>query len=136
MLIKVCLNETYSTVRVGSKRSPYMFPIRNALKLGYVLSPLFFNFALEYAMKMVQVPGRLKLNGTHQLFVYADDVDIWEGSVHTVNKNTEALVVASKATGLEVNADKTKCTCISRNQNARLSQNLYSNLVVHSDFEI
>jgi len=49
----------------------------------------------------------LKLNGTHQLLAYADDVNILAGSVHTVKGNTEALVVASKETGLEVNADKT-----------------------------
>jgi len=45
----------------------------------------------------------LKLNGTHQLLVYADDVHILGGSVHT-----EALVVADKEIRLEVNADKTK----------------------------
>jgi hypothetical protein len=48
----------------------------------------------------------LKLNGTHQLLVYAGDVKILGGSVHTTKKNTDALVVASKETGLEVNADK------------------------------
>ena len=52
----------------------------------------------------------MKLNGTHQLLVYADG-NILGGSVHTIKKKkkkTEALVVASKETGLEVNADKTK----------------------------
>jgi hypothetical protein len=38
----------------------------------------------------------LKLKGTHQLLVYADDVSIMGGSIHTIKKNTEALVVASK----------------------------------------
>jgi hypothetical protein len=47
----------------------------------------------------------LKLNGTHQLLVYADDVHILGGSVHAIKKNTEALVVASKDIGLEINAD-------------------------------
>jgi len=50
----------------------------------------------------------LKLNGTHQLLAYADDVNILGGSVHTVKENAEALVVDSKETGLEVNVDKTK----------------------------
>jgi len=50
----------------------------------------------------------LKLNGTHQLLVYADDVNILGGSIHTIKENTAAFIVASKETGLEVNTDKTK----------------------------
>jgi len=60
----------------------------------------------------------LKLNGTHQLLVYADDVNILGGSVDTVMKNAEALVAATKETGLEVNAHKTKYMTVSRDQNA------------------
>ena len=48
----------------------------------------------------------MTLNGTHQLLAYADDVNILGGSVHTVKENTEALVVATKEIGREVNADK------------------------------
>jgi hypothetical protein len=59
----------------------------------------------------------LKLNGTNQLLVYADD-NILGGSVHTIRKNTEALLVCSKEIGLEVNADKTKYVVMSRDQNA------------------
>jgi hypothetical protein len=52
-----------------------MFPIRHGLKEGDVLSPMFFNFVLEHTIWMVQVDqDGLKLNGTHQLLVYADDV--------------------------------------------------------------
>jgi len=47
----------------------------------------------------------LKLNGTHQLLAYAGDVNILGGSVHMVKENAEALVVATKEIGLEVNAD-------------------------------
>jgi hypothetical protein len=50
----------------------------------------------------------LSLNGTQQLLVYADDVNILGGNVHTMKKSAEALVVASKKTGLEVNTDKTE----------------------------
>ena len=49
----------------------------------------------------------MKLSGTHQLLVSADDVIILVGSVHTIKKNTEALAVAKKGIGLEVNDDKT-----------------------------
>jgi hypothetical protein len=58
---------------------------------------LIFNFALEYTIRRVQVnQDGLKLNGTHQLFVYADDVNILGGCVHTINENAEALVVVIK----------------------------------------
>jgi len=46
----------------------------------------------------------LKLNGTHQLLAYADDVNILGGSVHTVKKKAETLVATAKEIGLEVNA--------------------------------
>src|SRR5215475_1726679 len=95
-LIKMCLTETYSRFRVGKNLSE-MFPIRNGLKQGDALSSLLFNFALEYAIKRVQInQDALKLHGTHQLLAYADDVNILEGSVHTIKENAETLVVATK----------------------------------------
>src|SRR5215475_13941713 len=114
----MCLIQTYSRIRVGKNLSK-MFPIRNGLKQGDAVSPLLFNFALEYAIKRVQVNrDGLKLNGTHQLLAYADDVNILGGSVHTVKENAEALVVATKEIGLEVNVDKTKYMVMSREGNA------------------
>jgi hypothetical protein len=60
----------------------------------------------------------LKLNGTHQLLAYGDDVNILEGNIHTLKENAEALVAATRETGLEVSADKTKYMAMSRDQNA------------------
>ena len=83
----MCLTETYSRVRVGKNLSD-MFPIRNSLKQGDALSPLLFNFALEYAIRRVQVnQDGLKVNGTNQLLSYPDDVNILGGSTHTVKEN-------------------------------------------------
>src|SRR5215469_16211449 len=104
----------YSRVRVGKNLSD-MFPIRNGLKQGDALSPLLFNFALDCAIRRVQVnQDGLKVNGTHQLLAYANDVNILGGSIHTVKKNAEALLVATKEIGPEVNADKTKYMIVSR----------------------
>jgi hypothetical protein len=75
---------------------------------------LLFKSALEYAIRRVQVnQDGLKLNGTHQLLVYADDVNILGGSINTA----ESLVFATMEIGLEVNADKPKYMIMSREQN-------------------
>jgi len=50
----------------------------------------------------------LKLNGTHQLLAYADDVNILGESIHTLKENAEALVAATREIGLDVSAAKTK----------------------------
>jgi hypothetical protein len=60
----------------------------------------------------------LKLHGTHQRLVYADNVNILEGNLHTIKEKTEALVVVSMEIGQEVNADKSKYMVMSRDQNA------------------
>jgi len=64
-----------------------MFPIRNGSKQD-ALSPLLFNFVLAYAIRRFQISqDGLKLSGTHQLLVYADEVSVLDGSVHTIKKN-------------------------------------------------
>jgi sorting nexin-29 len=68
-----------------------------------------FFSTLEYSIRRVQViQDGLKSNGSHQILVYANDVNILGGSVHHIKENAECLVVARKEIGLEVNADKTQ----------------------------
>jgi len=104
------LSETYSQVWVGKNLSD-RFPIRNGLKKGDALSPMLFNFALEYAIRRVQVNQddlKLHVNGSHQFLAYADDVNILGGSIHTLKENVEAPIAAIREIGLKVSADKTK----------------------------
>jgi len=116
--IKMSLTETYNRVREGKNVSD-RFIIRNGLKQGDTLSPMLFNFALEYAIRRAQVnQDGFKLNGTHQNLAYADDVNIMVGSIHTLKENAEALVATTREIGLEVSADKTKYMVMSRDQNA------------------
>jgi hypothetical protein len=86
---------------------------------------LLFNFALKYAIRKVQENQvGLKLNGTHQLLVYADDVNLLGYNTDTINKKTETLTDTSMEVGLEVNAEKTKCTLLSCHQNAQQTHDI------------
>jgi len=88
-LIKMCLNENYSRVRVGKHLSD-MLPIKTGLKQDALLS-LFFNFTLESVIRSVQInQDCLKLNGINQILAYADDVKVWVRSIHNIKENTQA----------------------------------------------
>jgi hypothetical protein len=85
------------------------FAIQNCLKQGDVLSPLLFSFALECAIRKVQENQvGLKLNGTHQLLAYVDDVNLLGDNMDTIKKNTEILIDADKEVDLEINVEKIK----------------------------
>ena len=63
-----------------------MFPIKNGLKEGDALLSLLFNLALEYAIRKVKANHKLlKFNGTHQIIIYVDDVNLQGQSVHTIS---------------------------------------------------
>jgi hypothetical protein len=80
---------------------------------------LLLNFVLKYTIRKVQENQvGLKLNGTHHLLVYADDMNLLRDNIDIIKKNTETLVDTSKEVGLEVNAEKTKYMLLSYHQNA------------------
>jgi hypothetical protein len=117
-LIRKGINEIYSKVRIGKHLSG-SFPIQIGLKQRDALSPPFFNFALEYGIRKVQDNQVvLKLNGTHQLLAYADNVNLLGDNIDTVKKNRDALIDASKRVGLVVNAERTKYMAFSRHRKA------------------
>jgi hypothetical protein len=77
----MCLNETYSGDWTGQNLSD-KFPIQNGLKQADDLLPLLFYFALEYVIRRVQEnQEELKLNGTHQLLAYADDINLYRTGI-------------------------------------------------------
>jgi hypothetical protein len=79
---------------------------------------LLSNFVIEYAVRKVQEKSDgTEINGTHQLLVYADDINILGDNIITTKKNTEVLAVVNKEGGLEVNTEKTKYILISYHQN-------------------
>jgi hypothetical protein len=102
-LIKMCLNETYSKVCVGKFLSD-IFPIENGLKQGDALFLLLFNFSLEYDIREIQENQvSFELNGTHQLLVYADDVNLLGNSLNAIKGNIKTLLEGSRDVGIEIN---------------------------------
>jgi hypothetical protein len=108
----------------GNINEPYLsdsFPVQNGRKEGDAILPLLFNFALEYAIRKVQDNQvGLKLNGTHRLLDYADDVNLLGDDIDTIKKNTKTLIDSSKEVGLQINVEKTKYSYMlqSNHQNA------------------
>ena len=83
------------------------FPIHCSCKQGDALSPLLFNFVLEYAIRIVKENRiGLELNGKHQLLVYSNDVNMLEENLQSVRENIEIFIKINKDIGLEVNSEK------------------------------
>jgi hypothetical protein len=116
-LIKMCLNEIYSKVLIGKHLSD-SFRIENCLKHGDALSPLLFNFAVEYAIRKVQENQvGLNLNLTYQFLEYADDANLLGDNIGTIekkNRNSDA----SMEVGPEINVEETTYMLLSCHQNA------------------
>jgi hypothetical protein len=73
------------------------FPIQNGFKQGDASSPRLFNFALEHIITKVQENQMgLKLNGTHQLLICADDVNVLGDNIDTIKRNTDTLMNARR----------------------------------------
>jgi hypothetical protein len=117
-MIIMCLNKTYSKVRIGKYLSDN-FPIQNGLKQGDALSPLLFNFAVKYAIRKVQENQMgLKLKRALQLLVYAQYVTLFGCNVDTMKKSKYVLIDANQEFDLEVNIGITQFVWQSRYHNA------------------
>jgi hypothetical protein len=113
------LIDCYPSIRLGK------FPIQNGMKQGDALSPLLFSFALEYAIRKIrQNQVGLELNVTHQLMVYADDINLICDSINTIKEKTETLLMTSRDVCLEMNAEKTNHMIMSRQPNSGRNQSI------------
>ena len=89
------------------------------------LFPSHFQLCSRVCHRRVQVnQNGLKLNGTYHFLVSAADDNTLGESIHTLKKNSEALLISSKEIGLEVNSDKTKYVVMSQDWNAGQSHNI------------
>jgi hypothetical protein len=85
------------------------------LKQGDALLPLLFSFALDWIVLDNEVG--LELNGTHQLLVYRDNVNLLGGSMNAIKENIETLLLeASRDVGVRINAEKTKYDHVSSSE--------------------
>jgi len=114
-LIKTCLNETYSKVRI-SKILLDVFLVQNGLQQGDALMPLFFSFALEYAIRKAQRNQEgLELNGAHHTWSVLTMLTYWVETctVYAIKKDKEALLDDSREVGLEVKSEESKYMAVS-----------------------
>jgi hypothetical protein len=103
----------------------HKFPNQNGLKQGDALSPLLFNFALDYSTRnFLENEVGLELNVKHQLLIYAVHVNLFGGSVNTIKENSKTHLEARKNIGLEINAEKTKYMIIYIYPNSGQDQNI------------
>jgi hypothetical protein len=66
----------------------------------------------------------MELNETHQLLIYADDINLLDDSINIIKVNKETLLETSRDVGLEINAEKTKYMIMSRHPNSGQNYNI------------
>jgi hypothetical protein len=112
-LIKMCNNNTQNVVRVmGDISEPFI--VKNGLRQGDALSPVWFNLALEEIIRSVPRGQRMEVNEGYTCLAYADDLVLLGDTRQDVIQTLIDLIKASKQMGLSLNQEKTKYMFLSR----------------------
>jgi len=113
-LIKMCNSKTNLKVKYQQEMSE-KFEVKSGLHQGDALSPTLFNIALEWVVRTANETRKMEVGEIETILAYADDVVILGYSRNEVKQTTIKFLEAGKIMGLEVNQEKTKYMCISRN---------------------
>ncbi|KAL4104440.1 hypothetical protein QTP88_019741 [Uroleucon formosanum] len=119
-LIKMCNSKINLKIKYQQEMSE-KFEVKSGLRQGDALSPMLFNIALEWVVRIANETRKMEVGEIETILAYADDVVILGNSRNEVKQTTVKFLKAGKIMGLEVNQEKTKYMYISRNDKSGLN---------------
>ena len=123
-LVKMCMEGSHNIIKIDGQLSE-PFTVLNGLRQGDALSPVLFNFALEWVMRKIQeIPRIFTARGMKLILAYADDIDIISDNLGEATRTYMRLEEEAKKIGLTINEQKTKYMHMKRYSILRTPSNL------------